>query len=313
MSTPYRSSISRTLQDRGLKRKQANHSLLTVVLMGTGLLFAIGMALLGIYPSLFDLLLLIFSYVLVTFGISVGFHRLFTHKSFSAHRLVQVVLVILGSMAMQGTLKFWVALHRRHHENSDAKGDPHSPYVFEDGNPIRSRVYGVLHSYFFWAFDHQVPNTAFYTRDLNKDALLSKINALYPVWVVLGLALPSMIGFAYHGTGLGALQGLVWGGMIRLFLGHNMIWMITCLTHVWGTRSLQSGDQSTNLGWLAIFTLGESWHNNHHSFPNAAVLSFEAHQVDISGWLILLLEKLGLVWNVHRPDRLLVAKRRIFY
>ncbi|MFT3803425.1 MAG: acyl-CoA desaturase [Burkholderiaceae bacterium] len=295
--------IPQTLQDPRMRRAQRRHAISVVVLSATGILLAVGLALAGHPPNLTDLVIFLAFFVITGLGISVGYHRLFTHQSFKAAVPVRVMLAIMGSMAMQGTLKFWVALHRRHHQHSDRRGDPHSPYVMEDGTPLPGGFARFWHSYMAWIFGHEVPNSAFYARDLMRDPLISRINDLYFVWVVMGLALPALIGALAHGSWIGALQGLAWGGLIRLYAGHNMIWSITSLTHIFGHRDFSTPDRSTNNAWLSVFTLGESWHNNHHAFPAAAVLSFRWYQFDISGLFITLLEKFGLVWNVGRPAK----------
>jgi len=311
MSEVARAGLSRTLASPRMKRAQQRHAVAVVVLSGIGFALAAGLWLAGYPPGLPEMLVLLVSFSLAGLGISAGFHRLFTHRSFKAATPVRVALAIMGSVAMQGTLFFWVALHRRHHEHSDAPGDPHSPYVRENGTAVTSGLEGLWHSYIAWSFDHAVPNSAFYARDLMRDRAISKVNDLYFVWVLAGLALPALALAAWHGTWLGALQGLAWGGLIRIFLGHNMIWSITSLTHIFGRHDFDSRDRSTNNIWLSVFTLGESWHNNHHAFPAAAVLQFRWYQLDISGLLVSALEKLGLAWEVGRPtESALLAKSR---
>lgn len=309
MSEAATTSISRTLNSPVMKKAQQIHAIAVVVLSALGFLMAITLAVYGYYPGIAEFSLLTIFFVIGGLGISVGYHRMFTHQSFKANQTVKVLLAIMGSMAMQGTLLFWVALHRRHHELSDKPGDPHSPYVREDGTPITNSLIGLIHSYFTWSFDHKVPNSAYYARDLMKDRLLAKVNRLYFFWVFLGLLLPTLIGLFIYEHWIGALQGFIWGGAIRIFMGHNKIWCITSLTHIFGSRDYKSRDQSTNNGWLSLFTLGESWHNNHHAFPRAAILQFRWYQIDLSGYLIFILEKLGCVWDVHRPSNVMLMKK----
>jgi stearoyl-CoA desaturase (Delta-9 desaturase) len=284
-----------------MRRVQQRHAIAVVVLSAIGILLAAGLALAGYPPGRAELANFAVFFIIAGLGISVGFHRMFTHCSFKAAAPVRVALAVMGSTAMQGTLKFWVALHRRHHEHSDEPGDPHSPYVLENGTPLRGRLAGFWHSYMAWSFGHEVPNTAFYARDLIRDRLISRVNDLYFVWVAAGLALPAVVGAMVHGGWIGAAQGLAWGGLIRIYAGHNMIWSITSLTHIFGQRDFATPDRSTNNFWLSAFTLGESWHNNHHAFPTAAILQFRWYQFDISGWVVAVLEKTGLAWNVVRP------------
>ncbi len=302
MSAIPKATIAPTLESPRMRRAQHRHAVAVVALSATGILLAIGLATTGYPPGWAELALFTGFFTIAGLGITVGFHRMFTHHSFKAAMPVRVALAIMGSTAMQGTLKFWVALHRRHHEHSDEPGDPHSPYVLENGTPLRGRFAGFWHSYMAWSFGHEVPNTAFYARDLMRDRPVSRVNDLYFVWVAAGLVIPAAIGAAVHGSWIGACQGLAWGGLIRIYAGHNMIWSITSLTHIFGRRDFATRDRSTNNLWLAVFTLGESWHNNHHAFPTAAILQFRWYQLDISGLVVSALEKAGLTWNVGRPS-----------
>ena len=297
-------AVARTVESHRMRRVQQRHAIAVVVLSALGILLAIGLAIAGYPPGWAELAIFAVFFTIAGLGISVGFHRMFTHRSFKAAAPVCVALAIMGSMAMQGTLKFWVALHRRHHEHSDEPGDPHSPYVLENGTPLRGKLAGFWHSYMAWSFGHEVPNSAYYARDLMRDRLISRVNDLYFVWVAAGLIVPTLIGAAAHGSWIGATQGLVWGGLIRIYVGHNMIWSITSLTHIFGRRDFATGDRSTNNLWLSVFTLGESWHNNHHAFPTAAILHFRWYQFDISGLVVLALEKAGLAWDVGRPGKM---------
>ena len=309
MSEATAVNISRTINIPAMKKAQKVHAIAVVMLSALGFFLAAILAFYGYYPGMTEWVLMTVFFVIGGLGISIGYHRFLTHQSFKAHPAIKVMLAIMGSMSMQGTLLFWVALHRRHHELSDKPGDPHSPYIMEDGSPISSSFKGILHSYIMWSFDHSVPNSAYYARDLMKDSTLSVINRLYFFWVFLGLLLPALIGLCVYGHWIGALQGFIWGGAIRIFLGHNKIWCITSLTHIFGSRDFNSRDKSTNNFLLSFFTLGESWHNNHHAFPRAAILQFRWYQIDISGYFILLLEKVGLVSNVHRPTKNMLMRK----
>lgn len=296
-----RPKVNRILHSPALKRAQRLHAQAVVAVIVLGFSLAIGLAAVGAPPDVLDLGIFLVSTVLVGLGSSVGFHRHFTHRSFKAKTPVRVVLAILGSMSMQGTLIFWVALHRRHHEHADEMGDPHSPHVRDDGSKHASRLKGLWHSYMGWTFNHEVPNSAHYARDLIQDKVLSKVNRLYFVWVLLGLALPALAGFLIKGSWVGALSGLAWGGFLRIFFWHNMIWSITSLSHVVGSRDFRSGDLSTNNIWMALPTLGEAWHNNHHAFPTAPILHLKWYQFDFSGLIIRLLALLGLAWDLKEP------------
>lgn len=303
----------KVLISKSLQRIQRRHAQGVVVLMGLGVVLAAGLLVAGPPIDGRDLVIFLACFVMVGIGSSVGYHRHFTHASFKAHTGVRVALAILGSMAAQGNVVFWVSLHRRHHECSDKAGDPHSPYVLDTGQPHASRWRGLWHSYIGWTFGHEVPNSAHYARDLLRDRPIRKVNELYFLWVVLGLAIPAALGGVLHGSGTGALAGLVWGGLIRILLWHHVIWYITSLAHVVGRRDYVSDDGSTNNRWLALPTLGESLHNNHHAFPAAALLDFRRGELDPSAWVIRALSALGLAHDVRRPtpamqDRLRIAR-----
>jgi stearoyl-CoA desaturase (delta-9 desaturase) len=239
-----------------------------------------------------------FFFFLVGMGLTIGYHRFFTHQSFRTSTAFKTALGILGSMAGQGPVVFWTALHRMHHELADKEGDPHSPNMHGDG--IWNKTRGLFHAYIGWTVKHEVPNANFYARDLLVDAPIMWINGTYYVWIILGLLLPAAIVGAYEVSAYGFLEGFLWGGLVRMFALHNMIWWITSFAHVFGTRDYTSRDLSTNNFWLAVPTLGESWHNTHHAFPRAAILSLQWWQIDISGAVVALLEQAGIVWDVCR-------------
>lgn len=306
---PAARALQRTLVSPSIKRAQRRHAQAVTAIMVLGVLLACAGVLAGRPPDRIDLLLFLVSTLLVGLGSSIGFHRHFTHRSFKATTPVRVGLAVLGSMSMQGTLIFWVALHRRHHENSDRTGDPHSPHLRENGQNYASLLRGIWNAYIGWTFDHEVPNSAHYARDLIQDKVLSRINRLYFVWVVLGFALPMLSGAYVRGSWLGALDGFVYGGCLRILFWHHMIWSITSISHVIGRRDYHSSDRSTNIAWLALPTLGESWHNNHHAFPAAPSLHFKWYQLDLSGLLIRALALLGLAWDLKQPTAATVAGR----
>ncbi|MFC4161441.1 acyl-CoA desaturase [Chitinimonas lacunae] len=298
----------RTVRNARLRTVQHIH---TVVMSGAGFLGLISAVLLAVLVqpvSGLALAIFLVSFLLVGMGLTIGYHRLFTHRSYKAGTALRMTLAALGCMAGQGPVVFWVALHRMHHEFSDRAGDPHSPNLNGQGRWAQLR--GLFHAYIGWTVKHEVPNANFYARDLLTDAPLMWVNRRYYLWVALGLLLPTAAGGLIGGSAYAALEGLLWGGLIRMFALHNVIWWITSFAHVFGSRDFRSRDLSTNNFWLAIPTLGESWHNNHHGFPRAAVLSFRWWQLDLSGLVILSLEKLGLVWEVNRPTPAEQAARR---
>jgi stearoyl-CoA desaturase (delta-9 desaturase) len=238
-----------------------------------------------------DLALLVGMYLLTGFGITVGFHRLLTHRSFATHRPVGYLLAVLGSMALQGSVIDWVADHRKHHAHSDRPGDPHSPHL--DEGVLRS----LWHAHVGWLFTGQGrADHARYAPDLLDDPGMRAIDRGFVGLVALSFALP----FA-----LGGVSGLLWGGFVRVFLFHHATFSINSICHFFGSRRFSVDDHSGNVGWLAPFSLGESWHHNHHAFPRSAAHGLRWWEVDPSGLLIRGLRRLGLAWNVVliSPDR----------
>lgn len=302
-------TVTKTLDSRVLKRAQQLHAIIAAFLTTIGLVSAIFLAVYGDPFNWIDMGIFISCFVIIGTGSAIGYHRLFTHRSFKATPGVRKVFAILGSMTMQGSVIFWVALHRRHHTLSDQEGDPHSPHLH--GKGFWNSACGLWHSYMGWTFSHEVPNAIFYAKDLLKDSDIVRINQQYFYWAALGLIIPTVLGGVLHGTLMGAISGLIWGGLFRLYLWHNMTWAITSIAHVIGTRDFKSNDKSTNNFWLAIPTLGESWHNNHHAFPSSAYAGLKWWQIDICGYIILALETLDLVSQVGRPSQKMMLEKAI--
>jgi stearoyl-CoA desaturase (Delta-9 desaturase) len=247
-----------------------------------------------------DLLVLAITYPLTGVGITVGYHRLFTHRSFQTTRVVRAVFAVLGSMAVEGPLLEWVSTHRKHHQFSDQPGDPHSPHAEREPG-WRGAWRGLAHAHIGWMFrgiDQANPDR--YSKDLLADRDLRFISRTFPVWVLAGLALPFGLGLALTGSLLGGLTGLLWGGAVRIFLLHHATFSINSLCHFFGRRSFTTGDQSRNLGWLAPITFGEAWHNNHHAFPTSARHGIGRHQPDPGAWVITALERCRLATKVVR-------------
>lgn len=257
-----------------------------------------------------DLVVLALTYVLSGVGITVGFHRLFTHRSFKTTRPVRALLAVLGSMAVEGSVIEWVATHRKHHSFSDRPGDPHSPHV-DQAPGWRGAVRGLAHAHVGWMFrGEDMANPARYASDLLADGDLRFIGRTFPLWVVAGLALPFGLGAALTGSVVGGLTALLWGGAVRIFLLHHATFSINSLCHFFGREAFATGDQSRNLAWLAPITFGEAWHNNHHAFPTSARHGLGRRQPDPGAWLITGLERCGLAWDVVRvsPERLKVKR-----
>ena len=239
-------------------------------------------------------------YVLTGLGITVGFHRHFTHRAFATSRPVRATLAILGTAAIEGPITAWVADHRKHHAFSDQFGDPHSPHV-DHGHGLRGALRGLAHAHVGWLFLHtQRGNKQRYAPDLVKDPLISFIDRTTLWWIALGLALPFGLGYALGGTLTAALTGLLWGGAVRVVLLHHVTYSINSLCHFFGRKRFQSDDESRNLAWLAPLSFGEAWHNNHHAFPTSAAhgLRWYERMLDPSAIVIGTLERMGLVWNV---------------
>jgi stearoyl-CoA desaturase (delta-9 desaturase) len=275
-----------------------------VVTAAPPLMVAVGMAFgwMGNLLQWRDLLILAVSYVVIGTGITVGFHRLLTHRSFKCSRLLRTVFAALGSAAAEGPVIDWVATHRRHHQFSDVSGDPHSPHGH--GSGWRGAVKGLVHAHVGWVFSEmEVADERRYAKDLLADPLIRLVDRTFVFWVMLGLAAPFGLGVALSGGSISAgLTGLLWGGAARIFFMHHATFSINSLCHFFGMRSFDTPDESRNLAWLAIPTWGEAWHNNHHAFPTSYRHGFDRGQLDISAGIIRLLEKLGLAWDVVRID-----------
>jgi len=240
-------------------------------------------------------------YTLAIVGVTVGYHRLFTHRSFRTSRAVRIAFAVLGSMAVEGSVIAWVANHRKHHAFADREGDPHSPHV-DHGEGVWGAVRGLVHAHFGWLIQYgQRAQPRRFARDLLSDPLLRAIDRTFPVWVAAGLALPFGFGWLVGGTLDAALTALLWGGAVRIFVLHHMTYSINSLCHFFGRRPFATTDESRNLAWLAIPTFGEAWHNNHHAFPRSAMHGHRIWQLDPGGILIRALERLGLAWDVVRP------------
>jgi stearoyl-CoA desaturase (delta-9 desaturase) len=251
-----------------------------------------------------DLAILAFMYVLTAIGVTVGYHRLFTHRSFQAVRPVQYVLAVLGSMAAQGPIAHWVADHRKHHAHTDEEGDPHSPHLSGDG--VRGVLRGLVHAHFGWLMtDWGVAEHGKYARDIIEDRGLYRIHQWFVAILVLGLLLPALAAYAIKGTFAGFLTALLWGGFVRVFFVHHVTWSINSVCHFFGRRRFDTDDFSTNVFWLALPSFGEAWHHNHHAFPRSAEHGLRWYEIDISAWIIRGLEKLRLAYGVVRitPER----------
>jgi stearoyl-CoA desaturase (delta-9 desaturase) len=252
-----------------------------------------------------DLALLVAIYAVSTIGITVGYHRMLTHRAFATHKWIEYAYALAGSLAVEGPVIGWVSDHRKHHAHADEEGDPHSPHVGHDGE-TPSALGGLWHAHVGWLFNHATAVDAEkYAPDLVEDRGMRVISRFFPIWVTLGLVVPAGIGWLVGGDLKSAITAFFWAGLIRVFLVHHMTFSINSICHFFGRRRFETDDRSTNVFWLAVPTFGESWHHNHHAFPRSAAHGLGRRELDPSAWLIAGMEKVGLVWNVIRitPER----------
>ena len=250
-----------------------------------------------------DVVVFVIMYMATGLGITVGFHRYFTHRSFKTSKPVRAVFAVLGSAAIEGPVISWVADHRKHHTFADQEGDPHSPHV-DHGVGWRGAFKGLLHAHVGWLFIHtQRGLRRRYARDLIDDPIVSFVDRKFVFWAVGALLLAFALGWAIGGSLFAGLTGLLWGGAVRMLVVHHVTFSINSLCHFFGRRRFETDDESRNLLWLAPFSFGESWHNNHHAFPTSAEHGLRRWELDPSALVIRALEKVGLVWDVVRVDR----------
>ena len=265
------------------------------------------------------LLMLIGGWIFTTLGITVGFHRLLTHRSFETYRWVRAFWTMLGALSVEGEPLIWCAVHRRHHGHSDQEGDPHSPNL--EGPGVWAALRGFWHGQVGWLFTGywSFPDFEKYIPDLTRDRLLMWVNRNYYLFVLLSLLLPACAGYAveaWFGDGsrtpwFGAFLGFLWGGLVRIFFTHHVTWSINSVCHLFGRRHFRSDDHSTN-NWLCAFlSMGEGWHNNHHAFPTSARHGLLWYQFDLSWLVIRAMSAVGLAWNVKLPTARALASRRL--
>jgi stearoyl-CoA desaturase (Delta-9 desaturase) len=253
-----------------------------------------------------ELGLMVGLYMVTGLGVTLGYHRMFTHRAFESSRAFRAAIAILGGMAVEGSVITWVADHRKHHAFTDQEGDPHSPHL--SGPGFRGAVKGLWHAHVGWLFETVgSAERERFAPDLVKDRMMAVIDRLFVIWVVLSFVLPFGVGWAIGGSVGAALSALLWGGLVRVFLLHHVTWSINSVCHFFGRRRFDVEDESRNVFWLAPLSMGEAWHHNHHAFPTSAFhgLRFWERIADPTGLVIGMLERLGLVWNVVRisPER----------
>ena len=254
--------------------------------------------------SLTDVLLSTVFYAITLHGITVGFHRYFTHGSFKAKRPLRIALAIAGSMAIEGPVTRWVADHRRHHAYSDAEGDPHSPWRY--GNDFRALCKGLFHAHVGWLFDVEQTDQQRFVPDLLADRDVARVAKAFPVLVVVSLLTPPLIGGLVTMSWTGALTAFFWASVIRIGVLHHITWSINSICHTWGSRPFVTRDRAVNVWWLAAISGGESWHNLHHADPTCARHGVDRGQIDSSAVTIRAFERLGWAHDVRwpKPERL---------
>src|SRR5215204_3173241 len=252
-----------------------------------------------------DLAILVAMYVLTAAGVTVGYHRLLTHRSFRTHKATEYLFAVLGSMAVQGSVIAWVADHRKHHAHTDVEGDPHSPHVGH-GDGVLGSLRGLWHAHVGWLWStHGEARAHKYAKDLVEDRGMRILNRKFPLIVVASLAIPAVIGGLLSWSLWGAFNGMLWGGFARIFFQHHVTWSVNSVCHFFGKRRFDVEDHSTNVFWLAIPSFGESWHHNHHAFPRSASHGLKWWEIDPSAMVIKLMRRLGLAWDVVQitPER----------
>jgi stearoyl-CoA desaturase (delta-9 desaturase) len=281
------------------------------MLVVVGPLLALGFAIVRLWGngvSARDLVLAAAFYLVSGFGVTVGFHRMLTHRSFKASAPLKVGLAIAGSLAIEGGLVGWVANHRRHHTFTDRDGDPHTPWI--GGSGAGARLRGLFHAHVGWFFRPSTTDVERHAPDLLADRHLRVVDRLFPLWFAVSLAGPFALGWLWGG-GLGsAATALLWAGGVRIALLHHVTWSINSVCHVFGRQPYETGDHSGNVRWLAVASFGESWHNSHHAFPAMARHGADRRQWDPSAALIRLFERAGWVHHVRWPEPARLARKR---
>lgn len=296
-----------TISDPTLIRRQRLLSLLFNGIPLCGVLASIAVAVTwGFSASDYGLLLAM--YVISFFGIEGAYHRYLAHRAFKTSQPVRFILAVMGATAVQGPAPFWVANHRRHHQYTDTELDTHSPW-FDEKGPI-SGLHGLWHAHVGWSFGTRYVNVSAFASDLLRDPLMSFVTRHYLVWVMLGIALPTLVSLACSGTLEGAVKGFLLAGLARIWFVQNGVYIVNSFCHRFGSRPFNTSEKSTNIAWLSVPTLGASWHNNHHAFPASATTRVEWWQLDLTGLIIRLLGVLGVFWEIRTTQQDLIDSKR---
>ena len=300
----------RTFDDGG-RPPDLTGRLITALIVGAPFLALAGgvASLWGRGVGLREVLLAVSLYFLTGHGMTIGFHRLLAHKSFSARRSLKLVLIGLGSMAFEGGPISWVANHRRHHVFADTTDDPHSPQ--HHGAGAGGQLRGLWHAHVGWLFTARSTSRQRHAADLLADRDIVVMDALFPVWCIVSLALPFGLGWLLGGTFGAALSALLWAGLIRVCVLHHATWSVNSLCHMFGRRPFATKDRSSNVAVLAVISMGESWHNTHHAFPRSVRHGLLRRQWDSSATLIGAFARTGLAYDLHWPTAETIRSRSV--
>lgn len=288
-------------------RAKAAAALAVMLIPLAGTIEAIRLLALG-HATFWDGLLFALFYIIHMAGVSIGFHRYLAHRAFKTSNTFRGLILIAGSMAAQGPILFWVTTHRRHHAYSDQPGDPHSPNLL--GNDRWSRLKGLWHAHMPWMLAPDMSSWSYFAQDVLKDRRLFFYNQTYLLWVLLGLALPAVAGGLLTQSWLGAWCGFIFGGLTRIFLANQFAWCVGSVCHRYGSRPFENHDESSNNWIVAILTFGEGLQNNHHAFPAWYRHGVKWWEPDLSGWVLTLLGKFGVVWELRSPGPAMIEKVR---
>jgi stearoyl-CoA desaturase (delta-9 desaturase) len=248
-------------------------------------------------------------YVVTGHGVTVGFHRYFTHRGFRTNRFVRVFLAVAGSMAIQGSVIQWVSDHRRHHRFSDKAGDPHSPWRY--GGSLKALTKGFFYSHVGWLFDWERTSETHYAPELIADRDINAVSRQFPMWVAVSMILPAAVGGLWSWSWTGLFTAFFWGSLVRVALLHHVTFAINSVCHLKGRRPFRTRDRSQNVWWLSVLSFGESWHNFHHAEPTSARHGVRRFEVDSSALIIWALEKLRLAHDVRWPDAAMISRRQV--
>jgi len=288
------------------------NALLWGMLIGPFLALAVGVVLAvryGVGPSPLDVVLLVVLYAVSGHGVTVGYHRYFTHSSFAAPRWLRITLAVSGSLAVEGPVNEWVATHRRHHAHADEPGDPHSPWQF--GTRSKDLVRGLWWAHMGWFWSKDETNRERFVPDLLADPDMVRVSRAFPLLAAASIVGPAVLGGVLTLSWTGALTAGIWAGLVRMALLHHVTWATNSICHVFGDRPFVQRGKATNFWPLAILSMGESWHNLHHADPTSARHGVDKGQLDTSARVIRLLEQAGWVSKVKWPDRARLDRKRV--